>query len=95
MLGMKEFVVLTKQDDCVCTHCLTYFWVGLVEQTSVFFKGLNKFGSASGVWTSDTNPSVRLSKRLEKSCQHMRTTYGQHLKEHDEMTDHCLDQVTV
>ena len=88
ILGTREFVKL-KQDDCVCAKCLSLYWTGLVEQAPAFFKLMGKLGCVASVWTKETDPSTRLAKRMETASTHLRTTYGQHLQQQDEIADHC------
>ena len=61
-----------------------------MAQGPIFFKLLGNLGRVAELWTADTDPSKRLWKRLETASTHVRTTYGQHLKQQDEMSDHCL-----
>ena len=91
ILGMREFVNL-KQDDCMCAKCMAYGWRGIIGKQKEFFTLLRQLGKSSKVFTAETDPVNLLSTRLQRAWNHLRTTYGQHLKKNDqdEIASHCL-----
>ena len=89
LLGMREFINL-KQDDCMCAKCLSYGWHGIVEEKKDLFKVLQTLGKKMNIFNKMTDPTHRLSERLDRAWNHMRTTYGNHLKSEDETASHCL-----
>ena len=89
LLGMQEFMDL-KQDDCMCAKCLAYGWRGIHDGKKQFFKEVQTLGKKMKLFDKKTDPTRRLTKRLDRAWNHLRTTYSQHLKSEDELACHCL-----